>query len=771
MYPISKDIICSHRDTLLNSAGIFAVLLVLAIISTYNYLVFHSIIEIFTIIVSFSIFFLIWNSRKYIDNGFFIILGAGFLFSGGIDIVHTLAYKGMGVFPFGGADLPTQLWIAARYLQAFSLLLAPFAIGRKVRMFPLLIAFGTAFALLLWSIFAGFFPHCFIEGQGLTPFKVYSEYVISGILILSILLLIRAREAFDASVLSYLVLANVFTIAAEFSFTAYVSVYGFANMLGHLLRLVAVFLWYRAFLVVGIERPYDLLWRELVRERDRARESEENFQSLFDHMLEGFAYCRMINDEAGRPTDWEYLKVNPSFEKLTGLSGVVGKRVTEVIPDISEKNPELFEIYGRVAATGQPAEIEIFFKPLAIWLHISVFSPKKDHFVAVFENISRRKNAEIALRESEAKFRHLAENAKDLIYRYELIPVRRFSYVSPSATSITGYTPEDHYRDPDLGLKIVHEDDRPLLGSIFTDRDVFSRPLTLRWRRKDGQVIWTEQHNRPVYDEGGRLIAIEGIARDVTEKKLMESEILSLNRNLEQRVAERTEELRKANVLLQEEVAQRKKAEEDLKRTLDERTVILRELYHRVKNNMQIIISMMNLQLRKIGDPAVRHLMEETQNRVRAMALVHEMLYKSENLSEINLAQYIPLLVNQIFSSTDTRSQRIAKSIEVGDIMVTIDKAIPLGLIINELVTNSLTHAFPEGRQGSIGIRVRKKDHAIAIRVSDDGTGIPEDFNWKEPPTLGLRIVLSLVGQLRGTIDLDRRQGTVFSIEMGIEDE
>lgn len=641
MNPIPKDVLCNHRDVLLESAGIVAVLLVLAIISTYNYLVFHSIIEIFTIVVSFSIFFLIWNGRKYIDNGFFIILGAGFLFSGGIDIVHTLAYKGMGVFSFGGADLPTQLWIAARYLQASSLLLAPFAIGRRVRFLPTLIAFGAVFSILLWSIFAGFFPHCYIEGQGLTPFKVSSEYAISGILILSVLLLIRARDAFDPSVFSYLVLANAFTIAAGLSFTAYVSVYGFANMLGHLLRLVAVFLWYRAFLVVGVNRPYDLLWRELTRERDRVRESE-------------------------------------------------------------------------------------------------------------------------------AKFRHIAENAKDLIYRYELFPVRRFSYVSPSATSITGYTPGDHYADPDLGLKIVHEDDRPLLASVFSDPDVLSRPLVLRWRRKDGQVIWTEQHNRPVYDGEGRLIAIEGIARDVTERKQMESEILSLNRELEQRVAERTEELRKANVLLREEVAQRKKAEEDLKKRLDERTVLLRELYHRVKNNMQVIISLMNLQLRKIEDPAVRHLMEETRNRVRAMALVHEMLYKSENLSEINLARYIPLLANQVFSSLENKSQKVRKIVEAEDIMVTLDKAIAVGLILNELITNSLMHAFPEGRAGTLGIRVQKKDHTVAIRVSDDGTGIPQDVNWREPSTLGLRIVMSLVGQLKGTIDLDRRQGTAFSIEFGI---
>lgn len=125
---------------------------------------------------------------------------------------------------------------------------------------------------------------------------------------------------------------------------------------------------------------------------------------------------------------------------------------------------------------------------------------------------------------------------------------------------------------------------------------------------------------------------IGGIVRDITERKRMESEIISLNRVLEQRVVERTEEFWRAHILLREEIAQRKKAEQDLKIMLDERTVILREFYNRAKNNHQVIVRLMNPKLRKIEDPEVRHLMEESQNRVRAMALVHEMLYKSENL-------------------------------------------------------------------------------------------------------------------------------------------
>ncbi|MCX7670098.1 MAG: ATP-binding protein, partial [Anaerolineae bacterium] len=125
--------------------------------------------------------------------------------------------------------------------------------------------------------------------------------------------------------------------------------------------------------------------------------------------------------------------------------------------------------------------------------------------------------------ESEARFRRLAEHAQDLIYRYEFAPRRGFTYVSPSATPITGYTPEDHYADPDLGLKIVHPDDRPLLEQYFQSGGVFYTPIVLRWRRKDGEIIWTEQCNVPVFDAQGKLVAIEGIARDITGRKRAEA--------------------------------------------------------------------------------------------------------------------------------------------------------------------------------------------------------------------------------------------------------
>lgn len=145
-----------------------------------------------------------------------------------------------------------------------------------------------------------------------------------------------------------------------------------------------------------------------------------------------------------------------------------------------------------------------------------------------------RRRMDVALRESEARFRRLAENAQDLIYRYTFYPQRGFEYVSPSATLITGYTPEEHYADPDLGSKLVHPEDHHLLQVLSRgDIELFNAPLLLRWIRKDGTIIWIEQRNTPIYDEQGSLIAIEGIARDVTERKRFEEELQRRDRILQ----------------------------------------------------------------------------------------------------------------------------------------------------------------------------------------------------------------------------------------------
>ncbi|WP_242492650.1 PAS domain S-box protein [Methanolobus psychrotolerans] len=254
------------------------------------------------------------------------------------------------------------------------------------------------------------------------------------------------------------------------------------------------------------------------------RESEEKFRGLFEHSISGVAIHKMIRDEQGNPVDYVFLEANETFEKHTGLKvdDVLGKRATEVLPGIERTS--FIEKYGKVVSTGIPVNFEDFSEPLQRYYNISAYRVDTDIFATVFQDITERKNAERKLSESEERFRRLAENANDLIYRYEFAPKRGFTYVSPAATKITGYSPQEHYEDPDLGFKLVHPDDRQLLESM-SKGDPDRTTATLRWIRKDGEIIWSEQKNVFIYDENGNLIALEGIARDITDRKLMEDEL------------------------------------------------------------------------------------------------------------------------------------------------------------------------------------------------------------------------------------------------------
>jgi signal transduction histidine kinase len=246
--------------------------------SLRSYLLFHSLIEIVTIAISFSLFMLTWNGRCYLANGYLRGLGIGYGCVAFIDLIHTLAYKGMNVFPGYGANLPTQLWIAARYLQVAMLLVAAFLVKRRIYDYPIFgISIAAAAGLLFW-VFSGRFPACFVDGHGLTRFKITSEYVISGLLLLALIQLLRKRAEFDRGVLILVSASLVSSIFAELAFTTFVSLYGFTNMLGHYAKLASFYLMYRAILVTGIRQPFAVIFRDLKQTELALRKSEEGLE-------------------------------------------------------------------------------------------------------------------------------------------------------------------------------------------------------------------------------------------------------------------------------------------------------------------------------------------------------------------------------------------------------------------------------------------------------------------------------------------------------------
>ena len=258
--------------------------------SRYSYLLFHTLAEFFCILVIFVVFVLAWNTRRMLDNHYLLFIGIASLSSGALQLLHTLAYKGFGVFPGNSANLATQLWIAFRFVSSLSFMAAPFFIARKMNT-ALVLAIYTVVTLFLSSvIFFGYFPDCYIEGQGLTPFKIYSEYGIILIYLAALGLLLHQRHVFDRGVLRLLSSSIITAIAAELSFTKYISVFGIFNLAGHFFMLVSIYCIYRAIVVTGLMQPTGLLFRDL-------KESEEKISGLNRELLRHVAELQQSNRE------------------------------------------------------------------------------------------------------------------------------------------------------------------------------------------------------------------------------------------------------------------------------------------------------------------------------------------------------------------------------------------------------------------------------------------------------------------------------------------
>jgi len=331
---------------------------------------------------------------------------------------------------------------------------------------------------------------------------------------------------------------------------------------------------------------------------------------------------------------------------------------------------------------------------------------------------------------SEQRYRTLVETPNFVVMLLD--GEGNYLYVSPQTETWLGYSPRKFYHNADIHSEIIHPDDQSITALFYQVDRAIANPMEFRWRHKDGRYLWASGAVFPIYENAedeqvNKVSMIQVVVQDITE---------------------------------------RKDAEERIRASLEEKEVLLKEIHHRVKNNLQIISSLLHLQSEKIEDAALIKGFDDSQHRIRSMALIHEALYRSADLARIDFIGYVRQLTDHLLDSFGVDGQQISLDVEIDGVQLTIDKAIPLGLIINELVSNALKYGFPDLRQGRIliALTAKEEDGSFTLSVSDDGIGFPSDIEVESADTLGLRLVKTLVGQLKARIELDRSDGTTFRI-------
>jgi PAS domain S-box-containing protein len=417
---------------------------------------------------------------------------------------------------------------------------------------------------------------------------------------------------------------------------------------------------------------------------------------------------------------------NKNFSSLSGYSKdeILNKHFTK-IPSLPERDhPKYRKLFNSLTKRilPKPFEVKLIHKngtPLVGEVRLSLL--KRENIVigfqAIARDITKRKQMEQALRENAEKYRELTDSIADVFF--EMDKNLKYTYWNKASETLTGIS-----ADEALGKSLY---------------DLFPDISGTKADEMYKEVLRTQQPK--TFENEFQLNG---------KSFVFEINAYPSNRGLS---------------VFVKDITERKKTEHKLKEAVREKSVMLNEIHHRVKNNLQIIVSLLRIQLRSINDEKIREILKISQNRIKSMALIHDSLHRSKDLSKINFSNYVRNMTTHLFSIYNEEAKHVELDLETGEIYIDISRALPCGLIINELVSNSLKHAFPQRKKGKVSIKIDKNmGKQFTLVVSDNGIGLPEGLDLHSIETLGMQLVRDLVKQLDGTLELDRNNGTTFKV-------
>lgn len=384
-------------------------------------------------------------------------------------------------------------------------------------------------------------------------------------------------------------------------------------------------------------------------------------------------------------------------------------------------------------------------------------APKKS--LGIVKDITERSEALKKLQESEQKFSAISKQTTEGITVADMDG--NYVYVNPAFCKMSGYTEKELLKLTVFDMKAPDQNHSSFKQS---KEKMEGKPIRVNLMRKDGSVYFTEIIGNVIEVDNEKLVL--GTIRDVSERVKYEREIEHLNQNLERTVVERTKELKETVQALNNEIAKKAIIEEQLRESVALKDILLKEITHRVKNNMQIISSIISLQKEHLPED-VHEFMDQIKNRIHSMALIHETLYKNNDYKEVQFDKYINSLMKYLQNSSV--KENILIKCDLAKHKLPLDVATSCGMILMELITNAIKYAFPNDREGIIEIKFSKNTEGLnELIVTDNGIGFPKTKNFRKAKTLGLQLVSNLIAQLDGEVVQEVENGTRYTISFKV---